>query len=224
MNDWSQQYKQGQRRLRQLLPWARAEAEKPGSSVEARSPLGATTMPWATEDNLDALLIHPAPKGGWHADLVLKWTPPGTPNCLGSPVHSPHKTKPEAEQAAKGLLVAVLAAAKNAAVTEPPPPAFILHSCSFRLDPLIYEIALTAFPERANGYGTTEAAIAKVEEVEASLFPRGFTLDAFNALAHGDKASLLTVLHLAALTGLYVYPPRRDASPSGHEAPPETPH
>ncbi|MGI4851991.1 MAG: hypothetical protein ACRYGR_08630, partial [Janthinobacterium lividum] len=70
----------GRRRLRQLLPWARAEARKTPFDGVQHSPLGRAQIQYARTANLDALIIYAAPLGGWHADVVFKSVPPGTPN------------------------------------------------------------------------------------------------------------------------------------------------
>lgn len=207
---------QGRRLLRQLLPWARAEARKMEGKVEANTPLGAATMAYVTEDNLGALMIYPAPLGGWHADLLFKQVPPGVPNSLGSPVAEPLRTRSEAEAYAKKLLVhALLIANQNGATAAKPAPVFLLFDWSLTLLPELYETALAAMPDMVDGYGSVAHAIERVEAVLADLAPDGFDGDAFNDWPRDRKTRLLAVLHMAALTGLFRYPPRRDTSPSG---------
>jgi hypothetical protein len=53
------------------LPIARARLNEV-DRFELASPLGEAQLPYVTEDNLSAILIYQAPKGGWHADLLLK--------------------------------------------------------------------------------------------------------------------------------------------------------
>lgn len=212
-------YRQGRRRLRELLPWARAEARKPGyadSEIKEQSALGRASFSHVTEDNLDALVIYPAPLGGWHADLVLKHVPPGVPNTIGSPVGSPFPTRSAAEDGAKKTLVMMLvtAARNRASPAASLPPVFILYGWSMDLLPALFEEALALFPDRADGYGSKEAAAARIEETLAALCPAGFDGVAFNDWSHGDKVALMTVLHIAALSGVFAYPLRRDAPPA----------
>lgn len=214
----------GRRLLRELLPWARAEARKGDIIYEAQSALGNTAAAHVTLANLDALMIYPAPLGGWHADVLLKDAPPGAPNTMGTPVGQPCRTKPEAEEIGKRLLVMLcrLAAQNEANKTLPPAPVFMLHGHTFRLLPELYQIALALAPAGAGGpnggYESKERAIERIEETLAEFCPDGFDGKAFNSWDGMKKAELLTVLHIAALTGVYVYPPRRDATPSGHRA------
>lgn len=216
----------GRKLLRDLLPWARAEARKGDVKYEDRSLLGRTTMSYVAEDNLEALSIYPAPMGGWHADLVLKHVPPGVPNVIGSPVGQPHATRAAAEASAKALLVGALTIAKQnrEATVAKRPPVFILNGWSCELLPRLYEAALKHFPSRAGCYSSKETAVERIEEVLQELCPDGFDGKAFNGWGAEKKSRLLGVLHVAALTGIYVYPLRRDATPSGHEAPVSTRH
>lgn len=217
-------YIRGRRLLRELLPWAKAEARKGEAKFKATSSLGSATASYVSLENLDALLITPAPLGGWHADVVFKYTPPGIPNTMGTPVERPMRTRQEAEEAGKSILVMVCAiAASNEAAKPPPaPPAFLLNGYSFKLVPEFFELSLTIMPGGAGGpnggYPSKERAIERIEETLTELCPEGFDGKAFNGWDQDRKCALLTVLHIAALTGVFAYPPRRDATPSGHQA------
>lgn len=223
-------FNRGRRLLRELLPWARAEARKEVARIEMTSPLGHATAAYVTEDNLDALLIYPAPMGGWHADVVFKHVPPAVPNTMGTPVERPCRTRQEAEEHGKRILVSLLLMAEQNKATNPsaPPPVFMLCGATFKLLPELFEAALAMTPEGAGGpnggYSSKEHAIERIEEKLAELCPDGFDGKAFNGWERMKKAELLTVLHIAALTGVYAYPPRRDASPSGHRAQSEARH
>jgi hypothetical protein len=72
----------GRRLLKELLPWARSEAKKDSLKFEPKSALGRASMSHVSEDKLDAVMIYPAPKGGWHGDVVLKGVPPGVPDAF----------------------------------------------------------------------------------------------------------------------------------------------
>lgn len=212
-------FARGRRLLRQLLPSARVEARKEDGKIELKSALGRETAAYVREDNLDALLIYPAPLGGWHADVVFKHVPPGVPNSMGSPVEHPLRTRQEAEDFAKRLLANLLRIAQMEKSSGN--PVFLLHGAAFTLPPEMYKLALGAVPEGAGGpnggYSSKEHAINRIEETLADLCPAGFDVKAFNdEWDRGKKAELMTVLFIATLTGVYAYPPRRDATPSGH--------
>lgn len=204
----------GRRRLRELLPWARAEAAKGTGRFELKSTLAKATAAYVTEDNLDALIIYPAPLGGWHADMLFKKVPPGVPNTMGTPVEKPCRTRAEAEEAAKAILVMMLTMAQQA--QPPAPPVFMLHDFDVRLLPEAIEAAAQAFPDEPHAYESKEHAIERIEAVLAALFPEGFSGERFDALDLPNKARFLSVLHIAAVTGVFVYPPRRDKSPETH--------
>jgi hypothetical protein len=217
-------FARGRRLLRELLPWARAEARRDPPKFEAGSALGKATSPYVTLANLDALLVTEAPLGGWHADVVFKHVPPGVPNTMGTPVERPLRTRREAEEAGKRLLVGMcaMAARNEAAKTPPPGPVFLLHRYAIPLLPKLFELALAAMPEGAGGpgggYSSKEHATERIEETLDGLCPEGFDGAAFNAWDQAKKVELVTVLHIAALTGVFAYPSRRDATPSGHQA------
>lgn len=186
--------------------------------VELETALGRQTAAYVREENLDALLIYPAPLGGWHADVIFKHVPPGVPNSMGSPVERPLRTRQEAEDFGKRLLANLLRIAQTEKSSGN--PVFLLYDGVFTLPPEMYKLALGAVPEGAGGpnggYSSKEHAITRIEETLADLCPAGFDGKAFNEWDRGKKAALVTVLFIATLTGVYAYPPRRDATPSGH--------
>jgi hypothetical protein len=210
-------FARGQRLLRELLPWARAEASKDDSKAEIESALGKAAVTYLTEENLDALIIYPAPKGGWHADIVLKTVPPGIPNVFGTPVAHPCRTRAEAEDTGKRLLVSLLILAGRNAGAKPAPPVFMLDGWTFKLLPELYDVALAAFPDRVNGYGTKLQAAGRVEAALDQLCPEGFDGDTYNTWPREKQAQLLTVIHIAVLSGLYAWPMRQDAAPDEGE-------
>ena len=157
-------------------------------------------------------MIYPAPKGGWHADVVFKSTPPGIPNSMGTPVERPCATRAEAEDIAKSLLVGMLVmAAANKGVAAD--PVFILNNWSIKLSPDVLPLALKVMPEWANGYGSPLQAYGRVEAMLDELCPEGFDGEAMLQWPPEKQARLMATLHIAALSGLYVYPMRRDEPP-----------
>lgn len=198
----------GRRRLKNLLPWARAEVAKRGYETAEKSPLFLAVAPYLTEDNFDALVIYEAPRGGWHADLLLKKVPPGITNVVGTPVQSPCRTKDEAENFAKNILMMACYQSEHGDKTAHM-PAFLLYGWEFPL-PLMPELA-AALTEDAHvtsrlGYGTDFQAAVRVEKAIDELFPNGFDGDLFNQADDKKKAKLIAVLHRAALSGLFRYP------------------
>lgn len=210
-------WRQGRRRLRDWLPTARASIEKDPPRAEFLSGVAKAQAPHVVDDNLDAVLIYPAPKGGWHADVVLKDVPPGVPNTLGTPMQHPVATREEAERRARGLLEMCLAQAKkNAEKLTPPPwpnPAFELFGWSFPIPARMIDLCLTEMPELAVPYRTRERAIQRVEAILAELAPEGFDGDLVGQWPIEKRARLLSVLTGCVLTGLYRYPPNLDEAP-----------
>lgn len=211
----------GQRYLQSILPIMRAEVatiSEDELKMEAISPIAKAFMPHITENNLHALMIYQAPVGGWHADLVLKDTPPGIPNALGTPVASPCATRDEAiEQGHKLVRLALVVARNNH--NQPLPienPAFLLYSTNITLFPDLYEKLLSHCPAAMEGYGTPSYAITRLEQVLTRIFGHHdkITIQQIQNLTPEDRLVLMTVVHMAALSGVYRYPPRRDGMPS----------
>lgn len=210
---------QGVRRLRDLLPWAKAEIRKTKDDLELTlGALAKAQMRHVTEDNFEALVIYPAPMGGWHADLFFKLVPPGVPNCLGSPVANPLATKQEAEESAKRtLIVALKMEAMAAADPKPTGPAFLFYD---QVLPLV-ESALAAgawvLMGEVEKSEFRQNAIKKLDSLTIEHFPNGVRYGQRGAVADEHDKALFVAAHAAALAGIFAYPLREDAAPPTHE-------
>lgn len=212
-NHTDHDFERGRKRLRELLPWARAEARKTRPNTTEESALAGVTFPYATEDNLDALMIYPAPLGGWHADVVLKEVPPGIPNAMGTPVGTPLRTRQEAEEHGKAILVGICSMPKREIK---PGSVFLLFKIAVHLPPLPHE--LLEFGRRLSAdTEAREEAIARIEQLLTEYrLDDSCDVARFNRLDQFEKAFLMAALTRATMAGVYAYPPRRDKSPSGH--------
>lgn len=215
---------QGRRRLQQLLPAARAHVRKHPPKDGGGTALGDAQMSHLTEANFDALVIYPAPLGGWHSDLLLRDMPPGLPNSVGTPVAAPLRTREDAEEHSALLLQFALYIIERNRTEKATPkkPVFLLYDYKIDLQPDVLEKSLAARPELGGGYSSVEAAESRIAELLAELAPGGFK--GTEGWSPEDLTRLWAVLHMAALSGLFVYPPRRDASPSGHRETSEARH
>ena len=207
---------QGRRRLKQLLPVCRAEAKRNSKDAGMiMNPLGERVSQYLTETNFDALVVYPAKLGGWHAELLLKRVPPGIPNAMGTPSDSPARTQAEAEERGKEILVAMLHAAQanegEAETRAEKPPVFLLYEWVFDLNPDILAQGVLEPDE-----GNAGRALAMIEEELSDLAPDGFEGGAFPSWGAEDQFRLLMALHIAAVAGVFRYPPHVAASPSGH--------
>jgi hypothetical protein len=108
-----------------------------------------------------------------------------------------------------GLLVI---AAQNS--ERPADPVFMLNGWSVALPAAVYQLGLAVMPEMKNGYGSPLQAAARVEQCLDELCPEGFDGAAFDHWPRERKAQLLSVLVTATLSGLFVWPWRRDAPPN----------
>jgi len=180
--------------------------------------LGGATASHVREDRIDAVLVYATALGGWHCDVVLKGTPPGVPNTLGTPVGRPLATREEAERHGLHLLVTVLLIERRNRESKAAPesPVFLLCNAALRLRPEVFEAAKTAFP----GLGGTTLSVgdarAWIAGVVGDLLP-DVTWETFRArweaLADMDRGRILVAAHIANLGGVFVHPPRLDAAP-----------
>jgi hypothetical protein len=169
---------------------------------------------YMVETNFDALIIYPAPLGGWHADLTLN-VPPGVPNSIGSPVAEPLLTRADAMEKAKQLLVVGLQIAAGQALVSDGNPVFLLYAMrsSSRLKSLSRPSSVSRMAVPMVRRKGRRRGIEQVLHVLCG--DREFTGDDFEKWDKELQLKLMAVLHGAALSGLYAYPQRRDASPSG---------
>jgi hypothetical protein len=202
--------REGRKRLTEWLPEAKKEAEANTTTTGHMSSLGETTIQYARFDNLDALVIHEAPTGGWHADVLFKETPHGVPNVMGTPVGHPCGTRAEALEAGKSILCLVVAECIKNEASGPPTasPVFLYRGLTLRLASELLEVL--------GSYETTDHAnhaILRFTETEKEIFPNGFSEEAMAKISHDDMLKIATVAHMAALTGVFAYPPRTPVPP-----------
>jgi hypothetical protein len=211
-NYTEQQMRQGIRRLGSLLPSARAEAAKDGDRIVFESTTSKAQAPYIREDNLFALIVYQAPKGGWHADLLMRDTPPGVSNIIGTQVEEPLATETEAVLFAKKLLIAALTIEKQMAENpiEKVDPVFRLFNTEWPLYPHI----LRMLPKEFAGYGSEKDAIERIGALLREYFSDGkFSYDRLKKLDKEATIRIAAVLHQASLDGVTRYPPREDRPP-----------
>ena len=207
------------RRLDALLPWARAEAKKQGGEMRAISPVAQSQMgSLKSEANLAGIAVYPGDLGGWHCDLIFQGLPPGVPDVWGTPVAEPLATRAEAEAHAKTLLVSALVAI--ATPKEEAPPVFKLYDGYYSLDPQILAWIEETRPPEYRGTEGYEQSLKRLKAFLAEVCPRDplTELHAFESWPHDRKATLLSILHTAAVNGLSFYPPRKPGMPVQSEA------
>ena len=211
-----EELRQGRRRLRALLPVARVLARSMDHGMDVRSSILRPQLPYLVESHMEALVIVPAPLGGWHVDLLLKRVPRGVSNVLGTSSAQPEATQHAANERALRFLAAVLATGQQPAPA--PDPAFVLHEVAIPLPRELYDKAEQAglLAGGLTGYGSREMAQQRVADTVEATFPRGFTVAALDALSRPELAQLMAVLLIATLNGVFRYPFPTDGTPSGH--------
>jgi hypothetical protein len=201
----------GRRRLEAWLPEAREAAERGVSEITDMSSIMKAVLPYINEDNFHAVAIYPGPKGGWLADILLKSTPIGISNAVGSPVQTPFETRSEAVTYARGMLERFVALARRnrEAPAETQSPAFVLYGYTVVLKS---DFLKTAAALKPADY-PKERAIAMLEEGLAQSAPDGFTGEAFDGWSIGERSFLMTAIHLCTLFGIFRYPLNVDKAP-----------
>jgi hypothetical protein len=203
------QMQDGRRLLAEILP----EARKCVDEIDPKpvSALGRGALHYMCEANLDALVIHSPRTGGFIADLVLKDTPAGVANTVGTPVGNPHATLEEARDSAVYLVALALKAAQvqnNA----PEDPVFFSFDAEL---PLVPELLSKLRQESSSGEDSTERSLERLNEITEDLFPDGYSFpELLTILEDVQRASkLLAVVHVAAVKGWHRYPPPEPRPP-----------
>jgi hypothetical protein len=203
-----------------MLPRARAEARKDPRPMDITSGLGKALSVHFKEGNLDALLVYPAPKGGWHADVRFKNLPPGIPEVMGTPVSLPLVSMADAEKRVYDTLVVLLSTSAG----QSSPPVFILHGFEVTLSSKALnnlKPIVDSFPLEMK---TPSYFLDLVSRTVAEAFPVGFSGDRLNNLDHASMVKLAAALTTAALGGVFRYPPRPDLAPGESEPDPSVRH
>lgn len=214
--------------LAEILPKAKEElATHPDMRGVANSALAKAAAPYYSESNMGFLIIHQVTTG-WNVDLVFKKMPPGVSDVIGTPSDLPHRTREEAEEHALDLVAYALDLYRqHEGNPNKYPPAFALFNIPIDLTPAIYDAMIAELPEgfpiRAISYGSTERAFDRIEEVLEEFLPgikRNPKLLSrrFNKLPKDDKIRIMSVLHIAALSGVTRYPPIPVRTATGHQA------
>ena len=203
--------RKGRKRLKALLPSLRALARKQHSEgMEAHSGLAESVMPFLTSENsLDSLMIYREPNGGWSADVLLKGVPPGYPDTLGTPLAHPLGSEADALKAGRGIVVSLLRLIENRKGAQLPvkEPVFLLHGLEVQLSSAMFKALKDALGGTEQyGYGSPEAARKRIDEVVDHLMPGGTSLEAMQALSDDDRSMLISVLHMATVSGIHRHP------------------
>jgi len=206
--------RQGVRRLRDWLPSARGAARRAEDFQEEYASASLKAVyPYVREANLYALVIYPAPKGGWHGDVLLNDVPLGVASALGSPKEAPLPTREAAEKYLRTMLVHALVIADRIqprVEDNPPPPGFALFNWETDLNPEALAIVRDLMP---SDY-TRERAITFLEETLAEVAPGGFDGERVKDWPASATKRLYAALHIASLKGIMRYPLTRDMPPS----------
>jgi hypothetical protein len=205
------QVMEGRRRLKRLLPGA-LDAVRSGA-VDARpvTEIVKVVASHITLDKLDAVVISEGERGGWHVDVMFRNMPPGVSAAIGTPVQAPLPTRQEAQDHAPVLLAYVV---KQALADKTPiaNPVFEFHGGTVSIPSEVVRMLLDrGFGQ--SGY-TPEKALRRLAEIEAELFPEGVSPQRYEQLSPSQQTRLLSVMTMAAATGIFRYP-EPEAAPPG---------
>ena len=212
-----EEQRQGVRRLRQLLPAARAMLRHAATPLAGTSLITAQAR-YITQDNFLALLVTRGDAGGWSVDLQLRIVPPGVPNIVGSPVETPYPTQAAAEADAVRYLVFALAMERAvvAGKMEVSAPTFLYYGIPVWLQAELMNRLETLCPNGPPPGITAETCTRDIAAFTAEHFPTGVNQESMVALPNAHMSKLLTMLHTAAFVGVLRHPPRKPAGPMTH--------
>jgi hypothetical protein len=207
----NEQIYQGTLLLQQLLPLAR-EAKKLAFEKHNQTSLMKAAIPYFSENNLQSVIISEAPLGGWIVDVLLKTTPPGVSNILGTPTGYPLTSHEEAVRSGIDILSFILSHERTKEETGP--PAILYYDSAFTLSREVLAI-LTAMG--CEGYDSADHAYQRLKEITIELFGNRMpSYERITALSDDDKRQLQSVLHMAVINGVLRYPPVEPGFPGDH--------
>lgn len=214
-----QQIVAGRKYLKELLPTAIQEAEHDGPNVGLLTTLADGLLSHLTLDMFDALVIHEGERGGWLVDLLLRNVPPGFPKIMGTPVASPLASRQEAQDLAPAILaifVKLVKMAKKAAAK----PVFLFHNHTITLDPEGVKLVVDHLdPLHDDALGVSSMAVNALDrlaELDAALFPNGFTPERMAKLPRETHYKFLMVIYVASACGIVRYPSPTPGTISEH--------
>jgi hypothetical protein len=202
-------YAEGRRRLQDWLPSAREDAVKTGQTMDAVSYRAKSVRPFINEANFDALLIHRHPKGGWQVNLLLKKAPPGVPTVMGSPEDTPIETHSDAVAFARMLLINLVRTSldNQESPAETMPPTFHLYDWRVRLNTEVLEVGQDV-AHKLDGADV----IRRLKTMMTEICPDGFSPDLYGTWSDDTKGRLMTMIHIAAMAGIFYYPLDEESS------------
>jgi hypothetical protein len=218
----SQLFKEGRRRLKEMLARARAEAKKTegGSALQANSVLGQSVMSHIRESNLGALVVYEDGPGKWYGDLVLKGLPPGVPDILGTPTSTPRSSQKEALRDAYYILVGILRAIHERETTPREKPqedqrVFRLYDFEFTLpgEAVDTVFGLSIVSDLAEDYSGDDALDFVRRKVEAITKGEELTDELLDTATEDQKAHLMAAMATALAHGEFSYPRRETSHP-----------
>lgn len=214
----------GYERLRRLLPAALVEAERMAQDAEFQigvmSGTARALAEYVHSANLDGVIVYRGPKGGWHCDVLLKSTPPGIPDALGTPADSPFEAKFQAEEHAPHLLAGVLAMGlrRGEGQIEGGPPCFVLHDTEVLLWPELVADAVRLREEQRARNGETfgrDILVRMLRKMLAGLgLEHGCTPEDLDRLSPDERRFLMALLAGAAGAGINRWPLPVDRPPT----------
>jgi hypothetical protein len=217
-----EEIRQGRRRLKRLLPGARAEARRllrEDGGLRPGNPVSQSLLEEIEERNLDALVIRSRGAGRWHADLLFRRLPPGLPTVIGTPEADPLGSEAEAASHGALILAAVVKAIEERRMAGDDRGRreirfFELHGVSFEFPvPLIEALAaaLAAAPEEIAEV-TAEFRTRLDRRLDRVMGGPGFDGDRWNAAEEEDRIRALADMATLLAVGVFRHPERRDVS------------
>ena len=212
MDKDAEEYRQGRRLMKELLPRARAEGREALDDPSAEMQMSAMMESLGlrtSEANLDALVVYEEGHGKWYGDVVLKDTPPGVPSAFGTPSSMPRATRDEAVKDAYDSLVMfflIQERLKREGRKDSGTIPFHLYETVFHLPSEMVEDIGAAGALLAPNYSQKEAIDFFERTLSEEVKGKKFDGELFDSLPRSGQRTLLGAMSLLLFLGVFRYP------------------
>lgn len=210
-----EEIRQGRRRMKRLLPKARAEARKLlfEDGLRPGNLLSQNLLDAIEERHLDALVIRRRRSSDWYADILFRKLPAGLPTVIGTPEAVPLASEAEAKSHGAAMLSAIMKSIEERRigsrdVTCAPSRFFDLHGFEFPFPvPLIEALAAAIATQEDAVPGAIEETMARLDaRLEGMMGGEGFDEALWEEGDDGERTRVLADMALLLAMGVFRHP------------------
>jgi len=207
------QIAEGKKLLKNLKNKAKKEAEKDllntKSYLQPQTLIGQRTLENIKEKNLEALVIHSKNTTDWYADILLKNTPVGVPNVLGTPTHHPEKSEKEAIKSGYIILVSIykniLFSNKSTSDTKRKNErVFSLYGVDISIPGAVIEEIHKSISNISEEFFPSEEFL--ITKLQAIIKDKILTAEKIDSADKKWQLELYNIITLLLITGIFKYP------------------